>query len=130
MIQEGRVDERRRRRGREAKVQRRWREKGDGCRGMRPWSRYIHAPVSGLCARVFVYLCGTLENPVDERDGRPREEEEEEKEEVEEEEEEQEEAEDAREGPYLVKGKDEDGGKSQWPTKVCCPFVTRERVGR
>lgn len=125
------MDERRRR-GRKAKVQRRWREKGDGCRGMRPWSRYIRAPVSGLCARVFVYLCGTPENPVDERDGRPREEEEEE--EVEVEEEEQEEAEDARvrrarEGPYLVKGKDEDGGKSQWPTKVCCPFV-RERVGR
>ncbi|KYN13327.1 hypothetical protein ALC57_14340, partial [Trachymyrmex cornetzi] len=29
-----------------------------------------------------------------------------------------------------VKGKDEDRRKSQWPAKVCCPFVTRERVGR
>lgn len=29
-----------------------------------------------------------------------------------------------------MKGKNEDGGKSQWPAKVCCPFVTRERVGR
>lgn len=93
----------------------------------------IYARRSRAYARVFVYLCGTPENPVDERerDGRPREGEEEE----EQEQEEAEEEEDARvrrrrEGPYPMKGKDEDGGKSQWPTKVCCPFVTRERVGR
>ncbi|EZA47196.1 hypothetical protein X777_16458 [Ooceraea biroi] len=78
---------------------------------------------AGAYARVFVYLCGTPENLVDERERK------------EEEEQEQEEAEEedarvrrAREGPYPMKGKDEDGGKSQWPTKVCCPFVTRERV--
>lgn len=87
----------------------------------------IYARRSRAYARVFVYLCGTPENPVDERDRRPRERGEEE---------EQEEAEEdarvrgVREGPYPMKGKNEDGGKSQWPTKVCCPFVTRERVGR
>lgn len=43
---------------------------------------------------------------------------------------ERESAECEREKPSPVKGKDEDGGKSQWPAKVCCPFVTRERVGR
>ncbi|KYN08740.1 hypothetical protein ALC62_00196, partial [Cyphomyrmex costatus] len=31
-------------------------------------------------------------------------------------------------GTSPVKGKDEDRRKSQWPAKVCCPFVTRERV--
>ncbi|KYM75793.1 hypothetical protein ALC53_13857 [Atta colombica] len=39
-------------------------EKGGGCRGMRPWSRYIRAPVPAY-ARVFVYLCGTPENSAD-----------------------------------------------------------------
>ncbi|KYQ52179.1 hypothetical protein ALC60_08794 [Trachymyrmex zeteki] len=31
-------------------------------------------------------------------------------------------------GTSPMKGKDEDRRKSQWPAKVCCPFVTRERV--
>lgn len=31
---------------------------------MRPWSRYIRAPVPAY-ARVFVYLCGTPENSAD-----------------------------------------------------------------
>jgi len=60
MIQEGRVDERRRR-GREAEVQRGRREKGGGCRGMRPWSRYIRAPVSGLCQGICVFMWNTGE---------------------------------------------------------------------
>lgn len=42
-------------------------EKGGGYRGMRPWSRYIRAPVPAY-ARVFVYLCGTPENPADVRE--------------------------------------------------------------
>ncbi|KYN36589.1 hypothetical protein ALC56_09076 [Trachymyrmex septentrionalis] len=42
-------------------------EKGGGCRGMRPWSRYIRAPVPAY-ARVFVYLCGTPENSADVRE--------------------------------------------------------------
>lgn len=65
------VDERKRRdegegEGAEEEAGRRG-KKGGGCRGMRPWSRYIRAPVPAY-ARVFVYLCGTPENPVDERE--------------------------------------------------------------
>lgn len=66
VIQDGRVDERRRR-VRPAERRRLEGEKGGGgCRGMRPWSRYIRAPVPAY-VRVFVYLCGTPENPADER---------------------------------------------------------------
>lgn len=64
VIQEGRMNERKRRGGSAARGERG--EKGGGCRGMRPWSRYIRAPVPAY-ARVFVYLCGTPENPADER---------------------------------------------------------------
>lgn len=90
----------------------------------------IYARRSQAYARVFVYLCGTPENPVDERDTRPREGGGGGAEVEEEEAEEDARVRRAREGPYPMKGKDEDGEKSQWPTKVCCPFVTRERVGR
>lgn len=73
VIQEGRVDETKetRQRGRGAE---KTGEKGVGCRGMRPWSRYIRAPVPAY-TRVFVYLCGTPENPADVREiGRKKEE--------------------------------------------------------
>lgn len=85
----------------------------------------IYARRSHAYVRVFVYLCGTPENPTDVREmerkkERGREREGERK---------RESAQRAREEPSPVKGKDEDGGKSQWPAKVCCPFVTRERVG-
>jgi len=66
VIQEGRVDETKERRGRGGGAEEAG-EKGGGCRGMRPWSRYIRAPVPAY-ARVFVYLCGTPENPVDVRE--------------------------------------------------------------
>lgn len=113
VIQEGRVDETKETRQRGGGAEKAG-EKGGGCRGMRPWSRYIRAPVPAY-ARVFVYLCGTPENPADVKER---------------EKEKRERARRAREEPSPVKGKDEDGGKSQWPAKVCCPFVTRERVGR
>lgn len=94
-------------------------EKGGGYRGMRPWSRYIRAPVPAY-ARVFVYLCGTPENPADVREIEGKKERQRERER----------ARRTREKSSPVKRKDEDRGKSQWPAKVCCPFVTRERVGR
>jgi len=66
VIQEGRVDETKKRRGRGGGAEEAG-EKGGGCRGMRPWSRYIRALVPAY-ARVFVYLCGTPENPADVRE--------------------------------------------------------------
>jgi len=71
MIQEGRVDEGRRRGGEGGGA-----EGTAGKRGRVSWNAAV-VPVytrrSRAYARVFVYLCGTPENPVDERDGRPRE---------------------------------------------------------
>lgn len=97
---------------------------------MRPWSRYIRASISAY-ARVFVYLCGTPENPAETEREREREEGgRENKKKEKERKKEREKIRRAREEPSPVKGKNEDGGKSQWPAKVCCPFVMRERVGR
>lgn len=90
MIQESRVDERIERREREKTRQRGGggaeETAGEGGRaGVVECGRGpgIYARRSRAYARVFVYLCGTPENPVDERerDGRPREGEEEEEEE-------------------------------------------------
>lgn len=66
VIQEGRVDETKETRQRGGGAEKAG-EKGGGCRGMRPWSRYIRASVPAY-ARVFVYLCGTPENPADVRE--------------------------------------------------------------
>jgi len=113
VIQEGRVDETKETRQGGGGAEKAG-EKGGGCRGMRPWSRYIRAPVPAY-ARVFVYLCGTPENSADVREiERKR----------------QRERKKSERATSPVKGKDEDRRKSQWPAKVCCPFVTRERVGR
>lgn len=93
---------------------------------MRPWSRYIRASVLAY-ARVFVYLCGTPENFADESEKEGTREKDRERERTWEQGERERKKE--RKRPSPVKGKDKDGGKSQWPAKVCCPFVTRERVG-
>lgn len=66
VIQEGRVNETKETRHKGGGAEKAG-EKGGGCRGMRPWSRYIRAPVPAY-ARVFVYLCGTPENPADVRE--------------------------------------------------------------
>lgn len=125
VIQEGRMDETKETRQRGGGAEKAG-EKGGGCRGMRPWSRYIRAPVPCLCQGICVFMWNTGEPHRRERDGKKKERG---REGEGRREKERESAQRAREESSPVKGKDEDGGKSQWPAKVCCPFVTRERVG-
>lgn len=71
VIQEGRMDETKETRQRGGGAEKAG-EKGGGCRGMRPWSRYIRAPVPCLCQGICVFMWNTGEPHRCERDGKKK----------------------------------------------------------
>lgn len=128
VIQKNRVDEGEKARKRETdemrrrrKKARRRRRKGAGVvecgRGLG-----ICASIPSLCQGICVFMWNTPENPAETEGERGRESRKKGRRSAR--------IKRAREEASPVKGKNEDGRKSQWPAKVCCPFVMRERVGR
>lgn len=75
----------------------------------------IYASRASSCQGICVFMWNTGEPRADEK-RRKRDEESREEE--------------AKRAARFSSERDEDRRESQWPTKVCCPFGTRDRVGR